>query len=152
MAIIVALDGVLRDEQKVPIPGSLKFYRSLLESYRIIISTDDSAYEAERWCRIHGIWDYAELYDRSKKLADLSIRASHINAARASGGQVEFLIDSDSDHCKYALSIGVPSFFYAAPKLVTRKTQIRSWAEIEEVVEAQKAMSVGLDPDLERYE
>lgn len=152
MAIIVALDGVLRDEQKVPVPGSLKLYRSLLESYRVLISADDGAYEAERWCRIHGIWDYAELYDRSKKLPDLSIRASHINAARAAGGQLELLIDSDSDNCKYALSVGVPSLFYASPKLVARKTQIRSWAEIEEVVEAQKALAVGLDPELERYE
>jgi hypothetical protein len=152
VSILVALDGVLRDQNGIQLPGSLKLYRSLLESYRVILSTDSNAMEAERWCRIHGVWDYAELYDNTRVLVGQSIRASHLDAARAAGGQVEFLVDSDSENCVYALSMGVPSFFYAAPKLVARKSAIRSWQEITQTVEDQKALAVGLEPDLQRYE
>jgi hypothetical protein len=152
LSIIVALDGILRDQNGIAIPGSLKLYRSLLEGYRIILSTDSTFMEAERWCRINGIWDYAELYDKSKVLAGETVRASHLAAARASGGQVEFLVDSDSDNCVHALSVGVPSFFYAAPKLVARKPAIRAWEEITQTLDDQRAMAVGLDPELQRYE
>jgi len=152
VAILIALEGVLRDDKGVQLQGSLKLYRSLVDNYRVLISTDSSMLEAERWCRIHGIWDYAEMYDKSRQLAGKTVRASHLDIARAAGGHVELYIDSDADNCKHALSLGVPSFFYAAPKLVPRKEPIRAWQEIAEQVEAQKAMAVGLEPELERYE
>lgn len=152
MSVVVALEGILRNEHGVAIPGGLKLYMSLVESYRIVISTSSSKLEAERWCAINGVRDYAELYDRTKIRVGESLRSSHLAAARASGGQVEFLLDSDSQNCAEALEMGIPSFFYAAPGLISRKTPIRSWEEITEIVERQKELAVGLETDLLRYE
>lgn len=137
MSILIALEGVLRTESGDPIPEGIKLYRALAPHYRMVICSDLSRLATEHWLKTNFIVDYSDVYDSSYAYEGLDLRERQLEYARTQG-VVEMLIDGDADRCAHAVSVGVHSLFFAAPKFVRRNREVRKWDDIIEVITKQR--------------
>ena len=153
MAIIVALEGVLKTEQGDPIPDGIKLFRILAEHHRMIISSDMDAAKTEHWLRSNLIIGYAEVYDNSMFYEGQELRMRHLAIAR-SKGKVELFIDADSDYCAEALSVGITSMMFASPKFVRISRSVKPWADLQQEVDRQRdaLINAELGSQIRRYE
>ena len=152
MSIIVALDGVLRDDHGDPVHAGLKIFHALSANYRVLIATDSNAAEAERWCLLQGITEYGVIIDNSLAWPDRPLREAQIDAARQHGQRIELVVDADADVALYAVSVGIPVMLFAAPKPTKPNFGIRRWDEVTAEIQRQKEMAAGVDSHVEAYE
>lgn len=139
MSILIALEGVLRTETGDPIQEGIKLYRALLPHYRMVICSDIPGAMAEHWLKTHFIVGYSEILDTSFAYPDTDLRQRQLEYQRTQG-VVEMVIDGDADRCAYAVSVGVHSLYFAAPKFVRRNREVRKWDEITSVLERQREL------------
>lgn len=139
MSILIALEGVLRTETGDPIQEGIKLYRALAPHYRMVICADIPGAMADHWLKTHFIADYSELLDTSFSYPNADLRERHLEYSRTQG-VVEMLIDGDADRCAHAVSVGVHSLYFAAPKYVRRNREVRKWDDITTVLEKQREL------------
>jgi len=137
MSALIAIEGVLKTETGDPIPEGIKLFRILSEFYRVILSSDMDAKKTEHWLRSHMIVGYGEIYDLNNFYMGQDLRMRHIDLAK-SNGKVELFIDSDSDYCAYALSMGIPTIMFASPKFVRSTRNVKPWEDLQTEVDRQK--------------
>lgn len=149
----VALDGVLRTEVGDPIAEGVKLFRILAENYRVIIVSDHSPELTEHWLRANLIVGYGDIYDSRYFFKGQDLRARQLDIA-LSQGKVDLFVDPDADRCAYALSKGVPTMLFAAPKFVRRSRDIRPWQDLMDEVERQRQalMDAHLGSNVKRFE
>jgi hypothetical protein len=152
LTIIVALDGVLRDQYGDQIYTGVKLFHSLSEHYRVMLATDESAAEAERWCLLQGITNYAVMIDNSVSWPDKPLREHQIDMARQHGQRLELIIDGDPDVAVYATKIGIPVLLFATPKPAKPTFGIRRWDEVTSEIQKQREMAAGVTSKVEKYE
>ena len=141
MTTIMAVEGVLRTDTKDPIPEGLKLFRTLVVSYRVILSTKSDRKEIEHWLKSNFIVDFANVFTSEDVHAAEPLRKRHINLAQQ-GGKMEMYIDSDPEDCAMALSMSVPSILFTTPKYFKSDRKIRPWDAITEEQERQKHIIV----------
>lgn len=152
MTILVALEGVLKTEQGDPIPEGLKLYRSLLPNYRIVIVSDSDMLVTEYWLKTNFVTGYADILDKSHAYPGMSLRERQITHERLQG-KVEFLIEADADVCAMALKMGVPSLYFATPKFVRTRREVKRWELLTDELQRQKEMLAELtENSLDRWE
>jgi len=137
MSAIIALEGVLKTETGDPIPEGIKLFRILSEFYRVVISSDMDTAKTEHWLRSNMIVGYGELYDSSLFFVGKELRSRHIEVAK-SKGRVELFIDSDSDFCAEALSMGIPTIMFASPRFVRTTRNVKPWEDLQAEVDRQR--------------
>jgi len=137
MSAIIAIEGVLKTETGDPIPEGIKLFRILSEFYRVVLSSDMDAAKTEHWLRSHMVSGYGDIYDSSTFFVGQDLRLRHIDVAK-SKGKLELFIDSDSDYCAYALSIGVPTIMFASPRFVRSKRDVKPWEDLQTEVDRQR--------------
>lgn len=149
----VALDGVLRTEVGDPIPEGVKLYRILAENYRVIIASDHSPELTEHWLRTNLIVGYGDIYDSRYFFEGQDLRARQLSIAQAQG-RVDLFVDPDADRCAYALSKGIPTMLFAAPRFVRRSREVRPWQDLADEVESQRQalMEAQLGSNVKRFE
>ena len=152
MSIIVALDGVLRDQYGDPIHAGIKLFHSLSEHYRVMLATDESQAEAERWCALQGVTNYAVLIDNSVSWPDKPLRHHQIDQARAHGQRLELIIDGDPDVAVYVTKLGIPVLLFASPKPAKPSFGVRRWDEVTSEIQKQREMAAGVTSKVEKYE
>jgi hypothetical protein len=149
----VALDGVLRTEVGDPIAEGVKLFRILAENYRVIVVSDHSPELTEHWLRANLIVGYGDIYDSRYFFEGQDLRSRQLDIA-LSQGKVDLFVDPDADRCAYALSKGVPTMLFAAPKFVRRSRDIRPWQDLTDEVERQRQalMDAHLGSNVKRFE
>ena len=150
---LVALEGVLRTETGDPIPEGIKLYRLLVDNYRVVITSDLPGNETEHWLRSNLIVGYAGVYDNSMFYEGQELRSRQLSVAMSSG-IVSLFIDPDADFCAEALSKGITTIMFAAPKFVRRTRTVRKWEDMIQEVERQKLalLDAQLGSQIKRYE
>jgi len=137
MSAIIAVEGVLKTETGDPIPEGIKLFRILSEFYRVILSSDMDTAKTEHWLRSHMIVGYGEIYDTSTFFVGQETRLRHLEVAK-SKGKIELFIDSDSDFCAEALSMGIPTIMFASPRFVRTIRNVKPWEDLQVEVDRQK--------------
>ena len=137
MSAIIAIEGVLKTETGDPIPEGIKLFRILSEFYRVVLSSDMDLKKTEHWLRSHMIVGYGEIYDSSLFFVGQELRSRHLAVAK-SKGKVELFIDSDSDFCAEALSMGIPTIMFASPRFVRTTRNVKAWEDLQTEVDRQK--------------
>lgn len=137
MSALIAIEGVLKTETGDPIPEGIKLFRILSEFYRVVLSSDMDKQKTEHWLRSHMIVGYGEVYDSTNFFAGRELRMWHLEMAK-SVGRVDLFIDSDSDFCANALSMGIPSIMFASPRFVRTKRDVRPWEDLQVEVDRQR--------------
>lgn len=152
MAIIVALDGVLRDQHGEAIHAGVKLFSALSESYRIILSTDSTLAEADRWTKLNGCTNHGGIMDSSLSWPDKTVRERHIEVAREHGNRLELIVDSQAEVALLGAKLGIPVLLFAVPKSARPEFAIRTWGEITDEIAKQKLMAAGVESHVEAYE
>lgn len=137
MTAIMAVEGVLRKENKDPIPEGLKLFRTLSLTYRVVLSTDSTPEEIDHWLKTNYVLDYADVMSSSTFYEGQELRFRHLELARKDG-KVELFIDSDPDKCATALEMGIPTVLFSSPAYFKSNRSIRPWTAITEEQERQK--------------
>jgi hypothetical protein len=133
--ILVALEGVLSSENKVPNRTSVLLYYSLVPNHRVAIFTSWSKKDAEHWLLSNGIIDYAELIDDSYDLLGEELPQRQITIAR-SRQPVEMVITADPLLSAWCFENGMPSLCLAHSDStpIRNRPGLRNWGAIQEAI------------------
>jgi hypothetical protein len=137
MTIIIAIEGVLMTEKGDPIPEGLKLYRTLVPNYRVVVASDTTFEKASYWLKTNFVVGYADILDNTHAYPGIDLRERHIQSEQQKG-RVEFLVEADADRCARGLAIGVPSLYFATPKFVRTKREIKRWDLLTEELAKQR--------------
>ncbi len=140
MTVLISIEGVLRTEVGDPIHQGLKLYRTLAQSYRVILATDKGKEEAEHWLRANLISGYADIYDSRMAFEGQDLRLRQLSKARASG-PVEMFVDCDADRCAKAYASGVLTLLFASPKFIRTKRSVKPWEDMKYELQRQKELT-----------
>jgi hypothetical protein len=156
MTVIISVEGVLRKDDKTPIPEGIKLFRSMTANYRVVVSSQSSRKEIEHWLKSNFVFDYANLYSKEDSHVSMSIRSRHLQLAQQEG-RAEMFIDADPDSCAEALEKGITSILFATPKYFKVSRDIKPWDSLADEQARQKQIiaerySHMLDGNLSRWE
>lgn len=135
MNILVALEGVLSSENKVPNRTSVLLYYSLIPNHRVAIFTAWPKEDAEHWLASNGIITYAELIDDSYSLLGEDLAQRQLTIAR-SRHPVELVITADPELAAWCYENGIPSLAYvhADSTPIGKRPGMKSWQAIEDTI------------------
>lgn len=139
MTVLMAVEGVLRKENGDPIPEGFKLYRTLLSSYRIVLSVDEDLKKVDHWLKTNYLFDYADVFTDKDAYNGQELRLRHLDLVKQ-GEKLELFIDSDPDTCAAALAGGVPTLLFSTPKHFQTHRDLRPWDVITKEQERQKAL------------
>jgi hypothetical protein len=137
MTAILVVDGVLRNNNGEPIPEGLKLFRTLVVSYRVVLSCDDTPNEIDHWLKTNYVFDYGNVLDSTSFYEGQDIRLRHLDLSRADG-KVELYVDADPDMCAQVLSMGIPTIFFSTPSYFKASREIKPWDTLTQEQENQK--------------
>lgn len=139
MTVLMAVEGVLRTDSGDPISEGFKLYRTLLSSYRVVLSSTAELKYIEHWLKTNYLFDYADILTDKDFYGDQNLRMRHLELSKQ-GGKVELYVDGDPDNCAEALSTGVPTLLFATPKYFKTHRELRPWEVITQEQERQKTI------------
>lgn len=137
MSAIISVEGVMRTDTKDPIPEGIKLFRTLVASYRVVLSTTSDRKEIEHWAKSNFIVDFANILTSEDSYYGMELKRRHIDLSKQDG-VTELFIDSDADICAMALAAGVPTMLFATPKYFKSSRAIKPWDAITEEQLRQK--------------
>lgn len=143
MAVLIFVDGVLRNSKKAPIQQGMLLYHSLREKTRVLFLCSDKDKDDE-WLRQQKINRYDDLVglDNIPALGEYPEfrQVEHVN----SQGPVDFVVTSDPLLVSLLLSKGITALLFASPVYISEvfrpdsKKGSKSWkAIVEEIVKQQ---------------
>lgn len=135
MNILVALEGVLSSENKIPNRTGVLLYYSLVPHHRVAIFTSWDKEDAEHWLLSNGIIDYAELIDNSYELLGEELAPRQITVAR-SRHPVEMVLTGDPSLGAWAFENGISALVFAHSDStpIGSRPGMKPWNEIEDVI------------------
>jgi len=137
MTILMSIEGVLKKENGDPIPEGFKLYRTLLSSYRIVLSIDDDLKKTDHWLKTNYLFDYADVLTNKNFYSGQELRLRHIDLVKQ-GEKLELFIDSDPEMCAKVLADGIPTLLVSTPKYFQTHKDIKPWDVITKEQERQK--------------
>ena len=140
MSILVSIEGVLRTETGDPIHEGLKLYRTMAQSYRVVLATDGTKEEAEHWLRSNLIAGYADIFDNKLAYEGQDLRLRHLSLLKGFG-PVEMFIDCDADRCARAYAGGTLTLLFAAPKFIRTKRSVKPWEDMKTELQRQRELT-----------
>lgn len=136
---VLSVEGILRKDNKDPIPEGLMLFRTLVVNYRVVLSTDSDPKEIDHWLKTNYVFDYGVVYSGADFYDGQPIKMRHLDLARVDG-KVMLYVDSDPDMCAAALEQGVPTLLFASPSYFQSHRSIKSWDVITEEQVRQKKL------------
>lgn len=147
MAIVVFMDGVVRNDNRVPIFEGLVLYRALNENGTVVFACDDQT-EAARWCAEHKVKD-VDGYLSDDKVANLDNKDFLKVQRQQATGPVEFVVTSDVDLATTCLENGIKTLLFLQPTYLSAKfrpdgrTGKQSWESL--VSEMDKQLNLRME-------
>ncbi len=143
MAILVFLDGVLRNDKSAPIPNGMALYKSLKEQHRVLVLCEDVDKD-DHWLRQQRINNFDDLIDYKKvpSIGD-NPKLRQVEWVR-SQGPVEYVITSDPELVTQLLEIGMTTLVFLQPLYIREEFRpdsrkgVKAWSEIVEEIEKQQ--------------
>ena len=153
MAVLMFLDGVMRNQQGAPIPNGVLLYHTLKEKNKILLLVDDKD-KADTWLRQHKINKLDDLIDFNIPMPGEFPEFRQVEYVR-SQGPVDYVITSDPELIKKLLEIGVTVLGFMNPIYIREefrpdsKVGIKKWADIVDELARQQDAFLS-DPSVER--
>jgi hypothetical protein len=143
MAVLLFVDGVLRNSQRAPIRTGMLLYHSLKEKNRVLLLCPDKDKD-DNWLRQQKINNYDDLVDLKSIPAPGDFpelrQVEHLN----SQGPVDFVITTDPSLTAKLLAKGITTVFFASPLYIAEsfrpdsKEGVKAWDEIvKEIIKQQ---------------
>jgi hypothetical protein len=145
MSVVVTFNGIIRrDRDQSMITEGTHLYRSLNETNRVLLLTDNRE-RTDIWLKTNNL---------SKKIDDI-IEVSDPTAPNAvfreiesirSKGKIEFVVTDDPDLAKSLLEVGIPVLVFLNPKYTRpefrpdTRTGVRKWEEITTELDRQQGL------------
>jgi hypothetical protein len=142
MAVLMYLDGVMRNQQGAPIPNGVLLYHTLKEKNKILLLVDDRD-KADTWLRQHKINKLDDLIDFNIPMPGDYPQLRQVEYVR-SQGPVDYVITSDPALIKKLLEIGVTVLAFMNPIYIREefrpdsKVGIKKWADIVDELSRQQ--------------
>ena len=143
MAVLMFVEGVLRNAKRAPISSGMLLYHALKEKNRVLLLCADKDKDDE-WLRQNKINKYDDLVglDNVPALGDHPEfrQVRHIQ----SQGPVDFVITSDPLLTSMLLTKGVTTLLFASPMYITEtfrpdtKPGVKMWQDIVDEISAQQ--------------
>jgi hypothetical protein len=160
--VVLALDGVLRNEVGEMILDGIPVYRAFKQVSRVVLLTDMERKSAEAWCAVNHVFDYDDLIGPEVILDPAEpLRLRQIAVARQRG-QVHLYVDGDPSMVAEALRLGIPTLLSSSPAYARPEFRpdapkgIRRWDDLVGEVTRQQAMKAVdyrlNDPELAAFE
>lgn len=140
MAVLMFIDGVLRNPKKAPIPNGLALYRSLNANNRVLLLSRDKEKD-DNWLRQQKINKYDDIVGPDIPSYDGDFR--QVEYVRGLG-PVEYVITPDPELTKKLLEVGVTVLVFLNPTYSSEKFRpdgrlgIKAWADIVDEVTRQQ--------------
>lgn len=144
MAILLYVDGVLRNTRRVPIRESLVLYRTLKETQKVFIACKDRA-ECETWLRQHNLKAFDDLISDNVPVSSEILAVSQAEYVR-SQGKLDMVITGDTLAAKELLERGFRTLLLLDPEYIDpssrpdTKDGRKAWAEIQAELDKQQEM------------
>lgn len=145
--IVVALDGFLRSQSKVPIPHAVKMFANLTQNFPTWVLADGTKLEAEHWLATRGLRDWVGvLGDAIPTRTGETLRQAQVAHLRARG-PIELAVDPDPASAAWLVATGTPCLLhlhpsYSRPEFRPDAPGIRTWDEIQAELDRQEKMLV----------
>lgn len=143
MAILLFMDGVLRNEKHFPIADGLALYRILKEKQRVLVMCENKE-KSDHWLRQQRINNIDDLVD----IADVPAPGDFPKVRQVewvkSQGPVEYVITSDPELTSKLLEKGITTLVFLNPTYAKEEFRpdsrqgVRSWADIVSELERQQ--------------
>jgi rRNA-processing protein FCF1 len=144
MAVLMFLDGVLRNDKSAPIPNGMLLYRTLNQTQRVLLLCQDKE-KADHWLRQHKINKLDDLVDESIPSIGEFPELRQVEYLR-SLGPVDYVVTSNAELTKRLLEIGVTVLVFMNPIYIREefrpdsKVGIKTWTSIvDEITRQQEA-------------
>jgi hypothetical protein len=141
MAVLLFIDGVIRNSKNAPIPTGMQLYRTLNESNRVLFLSRDKEKD-DHWLRQQKINKYDDIVGTDIPSYDGDYR--QVEYVRGLG-PVEMVVTPDPELAKSLLSDGVTVLVFLHPIYTDdrfRPDSIRkgfkAWAEVVAEIEKQQ--------------
>lgn len=143
MAILIFVDGVLRNHKSAPIPDGMALYRSLNEKHRVLLLCNDKE-KTDHWLRQHRVMKLDDIVgtDGIPALGD-DVAYRQVEWLR-SQGPVEYVITSDPALTNRLLEVGMTTLVFMNPLYIKEEFRpdsrqgVRSWNDIVQEIEKQQ--------------
>jgi hypothetical protein len=143
VAILIFMEGVLRNEKAFPIADGMALYRILKERNRVLVMCEDKE-KSDHWLRQHRINNIDDLVD----IADVPAPGDFPKLRQVewvkSQGPVEYVITSDPDLTVKLLEKGITTLVFLNPTYAKEEFRpdsrkgVRSWSDITTELERQQ--------------
>jgi len=153
MAVLMFLDGVMRNRKNAPIPNGMLLYHSLKEKNRVLILCKDKDKD-DNWLKQHKIFKYDDVVDHN--IPSLGDNPEYRQVEYLRGlGQVDYVVTDSVDLAKDLLTDGVTVMVFLNPVYVddrhrpdSLRRKTRTWEEVQSEIERQQEALVE-DPRLQ---
>lgn len=141
MAIVMYIDGVLRNQKKVAIPSGLKLYRILAETQSVILICDNKDL-GDRWLRENKIGKIDNIVDKNVPAPsnDWEFRAADWIRSQ---GAIDYIITADTDLATRLLNAGFRVMVFLEPIYLDHKFRPdsregrKSWDDLKAELDRQ---------------
>lgn len=145
MAVLMFLDGVLRNPKQAPIQQGMLIYHSLREKNRVLILCSDKTKD-DNWLRQQKINNYDDLVGMDRVPASSETAEYRQVEWLRSQGHVDFVITSDPALAASLINKGVTVNLFVNPVYVDEafrpdsKKGSRAWKDIVDEITKQQDM------------
>jgi len=141
MAVLVFLDGVLRNKKNAPIPNGMLLYRSLNENNRVLILCKDKEKD-HNWLKQNKIFKLDDLVDQ--KLTYLGDNPEYRQVEYVRGlGPVDYVITENPELAALLLQQGITALVFLNPLYTDDRYRPdsltkKSWDEVVQELDKQE--------------
>jgi hypothetical protein len=142
MAVLMFIDGVLRNHKKAPIPNGMMLYRSLNENNRVLLISSDKDKD-DTWLKQHKIFKFDDIVGVDIPAIGDDPEYRQVEYVRGLG-PVEYVVTSSPELAQKLLVAGVTAIVFLNPVYVDERFRpdsrkgVRSWAEVSQEIEKQQ--------------
>lgn len=152
----MAMDGVVRDHMRRPIPEGRRLAEALGRTYKLILVTDANDVEADKiWLQMENIKAAVDVMPGvlATTLRGDDERVAQITLLRARGEHVVLLVDSDPERIAAAFQVGITGLLFAHPGVMRPEFRPdwehkpQPWADLVAEMEQGRYLASQLEPD-----
>jgi hypothetical protein len=141
MAVLVFLDGVLRNKKNAPIPNGMLLYRSLNETNRVLILCKDKEKD-NNWLKQNKIFKLDDLVDQNLTYLGDNPEYRQVEYVRGLG-PVDYVITENPELAALLLQQGITALVFLNPLYIDDRYRPdsltkKSWDEVIQELDKQE--------------
>lgn len=150
---LMVVNGVLRDDQKRPIPEGIALFHALSQGYRVALAVEDKIVDAH-WLMMEGLTVYQELIDENVPgaLRGQEETLSQVEYLLGRGQQVSLVVLANPQSAAFVVERGVTVSLFVHPRFTRPEYRpdwnggMRRWDDIVTEIETQKRLEIERRP------